>query len=357
MTPRVCFYCRQSPFFGDTDTGWIVSCQNANCEVSNETQSLESPLDCVSRWNISQRDFEIAALRAELEQANKHLKIGEVIRAGWHKKYTQQYNQIEKLKAELDQARRELADARMEIKADDLIIAERERLLSAIPECPQHGSSCVPHAIEWVNDRLSIASELERVRAERDALQKEQDDDVLETGHALAMRDTVLEQNEKLAAALAAEQAAHTETKKKKDSALDNLRIAMGLLNSKNVIIDRLQTHLAVEQQAHHRTEMLRQAAMDGWATSINLNSKTLNRSVARASAIRKLAAYARTQNTVIKEFCATAVHNIKRADMFKRRMLYWRGEAMDSRVWIERDDHARSIRVWNAMQDQRGQE
>lgn len=36
-----------------------------------------------------------------------------------------------------------------EISIADKIIAERDRLISAIPACPVHGQ-CVPHAIEWV---------------------------------------------------------------------------------------------------------------------------------------------------------------------------------------------------------------
>ena len=40
--------------------------------------------------------------------------------------------------------------ARQEIAVDDLLLAERDRLLDAIPECAAHGNRCVPNAIEWV---------------------------------------------------------------------------------------------------------------------------------------------------------------------------------------------------------------
>lgn len=30
------------------------------------------------------------------------------------------------------------------------LITERDRLLDAVPRCPEHGPGCVPHAIEWV---------------------------------------------------------------------------------------------------------------------------------------------------------------------------------------------------------------
>jgi len=43
-----------------------------------------------------------------------------------------------------------------ELRVTNEILAERERLLRAIPECKEHGP-CVPHAIEWVNDAQHLA--------------------------------------------------------------------------------------------------------------------------------------------------------------------------------------------------------
>jgi hypothetical protein len=37
-----------------------------------------------------------------------------------------------------------------EIKTDDALLEERERLLNAIPECTVHGVGCIPHAVEWI---------------------------------------------------------------------------------------------------------------------------------------------------------------------------------------------------------------
>lgn len=48
-----------------------------------------------------------------------------------------------------------------ELRVTDELLAERNRLLDAIPECSVHGPQCVPHAIEWIKDeaaRLRVAS-------------------------------------------------------------------------------------------------------------------------------------------------------------------------------------------------------
>jgi hypothetical protein len=31
---------------------------------------------------------------------------------------------------------------------------ERQRVLDAIPDCPIHGTNCVPHALEWIKDAI-----------------------------------------------------------------------------------------------------------------------------------------------------------------------------------------------------------
>lgn len=36
-----------------------------------------------------------------------------------------------------------------EIKLDNRRIADLEKVLYAIPECPVHGG-CIPHALEWI---------------------------------------------------------------------------------------------------------------------------------------------------------------------------------------------------------------
>lgn len=55
----------------------------------------------------------------------------------------------------------EIDRLRAELKVSDALIQERDRLLDAIPPCPDHGA-CVPHAIEWVE----AAKRLNAVNAE-----------------------------------------------------------------------------------------------------------------------------------------------------------------------------------------------
>lgn len=47
---------------------------------------------------------------------------------------------------------------REELDITDKLLAERERVLRAIPECPVHGAGCVPHALEWI-ERAKAAEE------------------------------------------------------------------------------------------------------------------------------------------------------------------------------------------------------
>lgn len=46
----------------------------------------------------------------------------------------------------------QLKEAREEIRVSDLLLAERQKLLDAIPECPDHGGNCIPHALEWIEN-------------------------------------------------------------------------------------------------------------------------------------------------------------------------------------------------------------
>lgn len=56
-----------------------------------------------------------------------------------------------------------------EVAIDNKIIAERDRLLAAIPGCAAHGR-CVPYAIQWVKDAQTQLAELQE---ERDKLKAE----------------------------------------------------------------------------------------------------------------------------------------------------------------------------------------
>lgn len=43
------------------------------------------------------------------------------------------------------------------VRTLERLLAERDRLLDAIPECPAHGSGCIPHALEWIERLKGIA--------------------------------------------------------------------------------------------------------------------------------------------------------------------------------------------------------
>ena len=43
------------------------------------------------------------------------------------------------------------ADLKHKLEVTDKLLAERQRVLDAIPECKVHGS-CIPHAIEWIEE-------------------------------------------------------------------------------------------------------------------------------------------------------------------------------------------------------------
>lgn len=68
----------------------------------------------------------------------------------------------------------EWAALKAELKVTDELLAERERVLRAIPECPQHGP-CVPHALEWIEkatrlrDGLAALEQEMRLPVEPDA--------------------------------------------------------------------------------------------------------------------------------------------------------------------------------------------
>ena len=41
-------------------------------------------------------------------------------------------------------------EMREEIAIDNKLIEARNRVLAAIPGCPDHGDQCIPHALEWI---------------------------------------------------------------------------------------------------------------------------------------------------------------------------------------------------------------
>jgi hypothetical protein len=62
-----------------------------------------------------------------------------------------------------DKARLELKAIKEELKVTESLLNERQRLLDAIPECPEHGK-CVPFALEWIE--MAKSEWIERTKSE-----------------------------------------------------------------------------------------------------------------------------------------------------------------------------------------------
>lgn len=79
-----------------------------------------------------------------------------------------------------------VAAMREELTVTDKLLADRQRVIDAIPECPDHGTNCVPHALEWV--RRAITGTEAAVAAEREACAKPTE--AMELAGMRALRNT-----------------------------------------------------------------------------------------------------------------------------------------------------------------------
>jgi len=61
----------------------------------------------------------------------------------------------------LNKEKRSYSDIIKELELSDQIIERYKQLIHSIPECPVHGNECIPHAIEWVNESISIRAKYE----------------------------------------------------------------------------------------------------------------------------------------------------------------------------------------------------
>jgi hypothetical protein len=50
----------------------------------------------------------------------------------------------------------ELAELKEELRITDDLLTARMRVMDAIPECPEHGGNCVPHALEWIEKAKAV---------------------------------------------------------------------------------------------------------------------------------------------------------------------------------------------------------
>ena len=66
--------------------------------------------------------------------------------------------------ADLENGKAELARLEDELRTANDLLETRMALVDAIPECPEHGPQCVPHAIEWVKTAQATITSLENAR-------------------------------------------------------------------------------------------------------------------------------------------------------------------------------------------------
>ncbi len=68
--------------------------------------------------------------------------------------------EIERLQAENEELRRAL-------EVDEQLLNTRNRVIDAIPPCPEHGPQCISHCLEWTE---RIQMENARLRVERNRI-------------------------------------------------------------------------------------------------------------------------------------------------------------------------------------------
>ena len=56
-----------------------------------------------------------------------------------------------------DMALQSLIAIEKELETTDKLLADRQKIMEAIPACVAHGGQCVPHAIEWIEQVKTLA--------------------------------------------------------------------------------------------------------------------------------------------------------------------------------------------------------
>lgn len=51
-----------------------------------------------------------------------------------------------------------IAERDEEIALDDRHIADLLKVVAAVPPCPLHGDTCIPHAVEWITAQIARAA-------------------------------------------------------------------------------------------------------------------------------------------------------------------------------------------------------
>ena len=79
-------------------------------------------------------------------------------------------NEYQEALVQLEHADHRIAELEAEIIVADQLLATRNRVLDAIPECPIHGSQYAPHALEWIAGTIAQADRIAKLEAALDGL-------------------------------------------------------------------------------------------------------------------------------------------------------------------------------------------
>jgi hypothetical protein len=62
---------------------------------------------------------------------------------------------------DIDILKARIAELEQELVVTNEILKEHNRVLEEVPECPLHGSQCVPHAVAWVKQAKASGIDFE----------------------------------------------------------------------------------------------------------------------------------------------------------------------------------------------------
>ena len=126
-----------------------------NTSQISSSRDLIGKLDAVNESilnklnsRIAERDSSIAGLTSA--KAEQDLRSKDLIE-GLNGSVERLITEVGYLHEEMDRDHKRIRELSREIEVDDKLLASRTELLEAIPECPTHGSQCIPNALDWVN--------------------------------------------------------------------------------------------------------------------------------------------------------------------------------------------------------------
>jgi len=84
--------------------------------------------------------------RSNLEHIAKHQRINGTLLIEIERIMQEYANQ----QLKVCEVNKRVLELEKELLVTEQILADRQRVLDAIPECDAHGGNCVPNALEWI---------------------------------------------------------------------------------------------------------------------------------------------------------------------------------------------------------------